>query len=347
MAEPNTKNVYFGPDSLKNYFSPDHQPPLPLVEIPASLNPYLQDGLHIYAKMMSMHPANNVKAFPALNMLHNLPTTAAKTDTLVEYSSGSTVISMAITARILYGIKDVRAYVSEKTSEAKIRLMLFFGLGVTTFGGPSQPDPKDPRGGIQAAHVDSGANENIVNLNQYENENNWQAHTKWTAPQILHQLPQIGMVCAGMGTAGTLTGIGTFFKSQKPSVKVIGVCTTPNDRVPGPRALHLLQSLQFPWKSVVDEVEEVNSHDSFSMSLQLCRNGLVCGPSSGFNLCGLLKYLKRVKEEGKLEGMKVEKEVHAVFLCCDLPYQYIGEYFEKLGTEGNHFREVTKREYQE
>ena len=43
--------------------------------------------------------------------------------------------------------------------------------------------------------------------------------------------------------------------------------------------------------------------------------------------------------------MKVEGETHVVFLCCDLPYQYIGEYFDKLGTEGNYFREVTKREY--
>lgn len=58
------QNVYRGPDGLKQYFDPDCQPPLPLVELPAHLNPYYEDGVRIYAKMMTMHPANNVKAMP-------------------------------------------------------------------------------------------------------------------------------------------------------------------------------------------------------------------------------------------------------------------------------------------
>lgn len=57
-------NVYSGPDSLRDYHNPDKQPPLPLVEIPLSLNPFRQDDVRIYAKMMSTLPANNVKALP-------------------------------------------------------------------------------------------------------------------------------------------------------------------------------------------------------------------------------------------------------------------------------------------
>lgn len=64
MTNSNERNVYFGPDSLKKYFDPDCQPPLPLVELPEYLNPFYQDGVRIYAKMMTMHPANNVKAMP-------------------------------------------------------------------------------------------------------------------------------------------------------------------------------------------------------------------------------------------------------------------------------------------
>ena len=64
MANSNEHNVYFGTDSLKKYFDPDCQPPLPLVELPEHLNPYYHDGVRIYAKMMTMHPANNVKAMP-------------------------------------------------------------------------------------------------------------------------------------------------------------------------------------------------------------------------------------------------------------------------------------------
>ena len=62
MANP--LNVYRGPDSVRSYFDPDASPPLPLVEIPDCLNPYRRDGVRIYAKMMSMHPANNVKSMP-------------------------------------------------------------------------------------------------------------------------------------------------------------------------------------------------------------------------------------------------------------------------------------------
>ena len=58
------RNVYYGPDALKRYFDPESQPPLPLVELPAHLNPFYDDGVRIYAKMMTMHPANNVKAMP-------------------------------------------------------------------------------------------------------------------------------------------------------------------------------------------------------------------------------------------------------------------------------------------
>lgn len=64
MQKRNHLNIYKGPDSLKDYFNPDVTPPLPLVELPESLNPYWQDGVRIYAKMMTMHPANNVKAMP-------------------------------------------------------------------------------------------------------------------------------------------------------------------------------------------------------------------------------------------------------------------------------------------
>lgn len=57
-------NIFKGPDSVSQYFDPDNSPPLPLVEIPESINPYRRDGVRIYAKMMSMHPATNIKVMP-------------------------------------------------------------------------------------------------------------------------------------------------------------------------------------------------------------------------------------------------------------------------------------------
>lgn len=62
----NFLNVYKGSDSLKNYYDPDVQPPLPLVEIPDCLNPFREDGVRIYAKMLTMLPAHNVKSLPGM-----------------------------------------------------------------------------------------------------------------------------------------------------------------------------------------------------------------------------------------------------------------------------------------
>lgn len=112
------------------------------------------------------------------------------------------------------------------------------------------------------------------------------------------------------------------------------MCTAPGDRVPGPRSHALLAPVEFPWKSSVDHIEEVGSHASFSLSLDLCRQGIVCGPSSGFNLQGLYQFIETRKADRSLPELAGESgEVHCVFLCCDLPYQYINEYFEKLGDE--------------
>ncbi|KAK7414820.1 hypothetical protein QQX98_006335 [Neonectria punicea] len=338
MTKPAHLNVYKGPDSVRQYFDPDIAPPCPLVEVPDCLNPYRENGVRIYAKLMSMHPANNVKAMPALNLLQNA-VNVDKTDTIVEYSSGSTVISMSMIAQVFYQKSDVRAFLSNKTSLAKLKLMQFFGLDITLFGGPSQPEPLDERGGIQAAARLAQESDRVINPNQYENDDNWKAHVRWTGPQILTQLPEITLICAGMGTSGTMTGLGTFFKTSKPSVYRLGICTAPGDRVPGPRSHALLAPVKFPWRSAVDHIEHVGSYDSYALSLKLCRQGLVCGPSSGFNLKGLYQFIEKREAEGTLKDLRGEdNEVHCVFLCCDLPYQYIDEYFSKL--DQKHFPEI-------
>lgn len=68
MAAHNPLNVYSGKDALRNYFDPDYAPPLALVEIPDSLNPFSNDGVRIFVKLMSTHAANNVKAIPGLSL---------------------------------------------------------------------------------------------------------------------------------------------------------------------------------------------------------------------------------------------------------------------------------------
>ncbi|CAG2017598.1 unnamed protein product [Fusarium graminearum] len=326
-------NVFKGPESVRNYFDPEQSPPLPLVEIPDSLNPYCQDGVRIYAKMMTMHPATNVKVMPAMNLLEN-GVEPGKTKTIVESSSGSTVISMAMVARAFHGIDDVHAYLSNKTSETKLRMMQFFGLNVTLFGGPAQPTPIDERGGIRSAARKDAESESVCSPNQYINDDNWKSHVRWTGPQIYRQLPEINVIAASMGTSGTMTGLGTYFKEAKPSVYRIAVCTNAGERVPGPREYSLMREVEFPYLSSHDALEEVGAPDSYSLSLDLTRQGIVCGPSSGFTLKGLFQRLEKLKQEGKLSDIAgPDGETHCVFMCCDLPFQYLNEYFSNLGPE--------------
>lgn len=104
--------------------------------------------------------------------------------------------------------------------------------------------------------------------------------------------------------------------------------------MPGPREFSLLRDVKFPFRDAIDAMEEVNSKDSFSLSLDLTRQGIVCGPSSGFTLKGLLQRLEKRKQERTLSQLAgPDGEVHCVFMCCDLPYQYLNEYFDKCDAE--------------
>jgi cysteine synthase A len=66
MSHPNPLNVYKGPNSMADYFNPDIQPLLPLVELPAKLNPFRGDNVRIYAKMATASPAQNIKFLPGM-----------------------------------------------------------------------------------------------------------------------------------------------------------------------------------------------------------------------------------------------------------------------------------------
>ena len=87
--------------------------------------------------------------------------------------------------------------------------------------------------------------------------------------------------------------------------------------MPGPRSFSLLAPVEFPWRDSVDDIEEIASFESFEKSLELCRNGLLVGPSSGLALLGLVKYLEREKEAGRLDRLR---NADGEIPCEPLPY---------------------------
>ncbi|PGH27481.1 hypothetical protein AJ80_00721 [Polytolypa hystricis UAMH7299] len=329
MAAPN--NVFRGPQSVAQYFDPDKSPPLPLVEIPNRLNPFRKDNVRIYAKLLTCLPAHNVKSLPALNMLLREP--KARDTKIAEASSGSTVLSLGIIARVLWGNGDVDAYVTNKKPRESLNWLRFFGIRPCLYGGLAQQEPTDPAGIMRRLRRRANAGEDIVYLGQYDNENNWKAHEKWTGPQIFKQLPEINVFCTTVGTGGCITGAGAHLKSKKPSVRVVGVFNIFGDPTPGPRHFHGFHTCGFPWEGTVDASIEVASADSYRMSMRLSREGLIAGPSSGEALQGILQYIAQVKDAGQLAQLADETtgEISCVFTCCDLPYQYMSGYFQKLG----------------
>ncbi|KAG9669737.1 hypothetical protein KCU99_g6465, partial [Aureobasidium melanogenum] len=164
---------------------------------------------------------------------------------------------------------------------------------------------------------------------------NWGAHIRWTGPQLMKQLPELNIFAMAMGTAGCITGTSTYLKSQKPSIKTLGVCNPVGDPIPGPRTLPLVEMCEFPWKTAVDAVENIGSVEAYRLSMLLSREGLICGPSSGMTLEGLFRFLSQAREAGTLHKYAEPGtgEVSCVFVCCDLPYQYIDGYYERLGEE--------------
>ncbi|RYP40353.1 hypothetical protein DL767_001765 [Monosporascus sp. MG133] len=241
---------------------------------------------------------------------------------IIEASSGSTVLSLGILARVLWGNENVTAYVTNKKHPDSLRLLRFFGLKVSLYGGLAQQEPTDPRGIMTRLRGFAAEDEHTIYPGQYDNENNWKSHERWTGPQILKQLPEIRVFSTTVGTGGCITGTGAY----------LNVFNVFGDPTPGPRHFHGFQTCGFPWKGTVDAQLEVSSVDSYRMSMLLSREGIIAGPSSGEALKGLLDYLELMKKGGRLSELSERStgEIACVFTCSDLPYQYLDGYFQKL-----------------
>lgn len=325
-------NVFSGSNAIIDFLNPDNNPMIPLVELPDHCNPFRKDGVRIYAKLMNMLPLANIKSLPALNMLLEAEKSGRlkKVHTLIENSSGNTVFSLAMIAR-LFGIEKTKAIVSHEVTWEKLLLLQLLGTQILVNEEPICPDPSDKESGIYKAKQ-KGKSKGWFNPGQYDNEANPRAHAKWTAPQIWKQTKgKIGVFCAGLGTTGTILGVGEYLKKKSKKIMVIGVVRSPNNPVPGVRTQNLLREIAFDWQKVTDRVEEIGTKESFDKSLKLCRAGFMVGPSSGFALAGLFNFLSKQKEVGNLNHLRnKEGEIVAVFICPDSPLPYLNEYFEYL-----------------
>lgn len=322
------QNVFL---SLQDFFDPDQHAPAPLVLLPPSLNPFEEaEKVKIFAKLMFLSPTLNLKWAPAFEMLRRA--SGAKgfegTRRLAEGSSGNMALALALQCRA-FGLEGVSAFVPADLAFVKKELLHLVGVDLTyCTDGPGRPSAIEQARG-------SGAEDGSLNLGQYENPANPAAHARWTAPGIWNQTQGgLTVFCGGLGTTGTLVGARDAFRAVSARVQLVGCLCAPGSAVPGVRSEQRLGEIRFDWREGIHKVE-VETKESYRASLKLIREGLLAGPSSGFALAGLLRFLRSCREDPALwKGLRnADGEIVAAFVCGDTPHLYVDKYSTILDPE--------------
>ena len=259
----------------------------PLVEL-QRLSP--KPGVRFFAKLEGQNPTGSVKDRIAKYMIEKAEQSGELTPdrTVLEPTSGNTGISLAMICRMKgYRLKVV---MPESVSEERTQLLQVFGAEIVYSEGI-----KGTNGSIAVAQQMAADEPNYFMPYQYGNEANPRAHYETTGPEILRDLPDIDVFIAGLGTGGTLTGVGHFLKEHKPGVKVVACVPHPGDLVQGLRSLEDGFIPPVLDESVLDGKIIVDSRNSFAATKELTqREGVFAGISSGAVLRTAQKVAERL-----------------------------------------------------
>jgi len=246
----------------------------PLVEISQlSTNPNVQ----IFAKLEGQNPTGSLKDRVAKFMIE-----AAEADgslkpgqTILEPSSGNTGIALALIASIRgYQLKVV---IPDAVSRERIELLEAFGAEIIY-----SPGDLGTNGSVAMARQVAAEHLDWFMPFQYENEHNPRAHYETTAPEIIHDLPDVDAFVAGLGTGGTLTGVGRRLKEHNPAVRIIAAAPHPGDMVQGLRSLEEGYIPPVFDETVLDGRIVIDSETSFKVTRDLTRQtGIFAGISAG------------------------------------------------------------------
>jgi cysteine synthase B len=237
-----------------------------------------KEGVHIYAKLEGQNPTGSLKDRIALYMLNAAEERGELTPdrTILEATSGNTGISLAMVARVK-GYRLLCVLPDIVTPEREQLLRAFGADVVYAKGARSTNDAIFMAQRMLAAEPDR-----YYMPYQYGNEANPRAHYETTAAEILRDLPRVDAFVAGLGTGGTLTGVGRRLKEQNPDVKVIAAVPHPGDLVQGLRSLQDGFIPPILDETLLDGRIVVDSFSSFAAVKELMDNeGIFAGISSG------------------------------------------------------------------
>src|SRR4029453_18027690 len=263
----------------------------PMVDVsPLSPNP----DVRIVAKLEGQNPAGSIKDRIALNMIR-----AAEADgtlrpgkTIIEPSSGNTGIALAMIAKTKgYPIKIV---MPENVSVERRQALEVWGAEIIL-----SPGAEGSNGAVKRAQKLADEHPQWVFLYQYANEANPRAHYEGTGPEIWRDCPEIPPFVAGLGTTGTLMGVGRYLKEQNPDIKIIAIEPPLGERVEGLRNLDegYIPPVYEKWggPDLLDRKRIVRPRDSIVWTRRLVEVGIFSGISGGAALAGAAKVATEIE----------------------------------------------------
>jgi cysteine synthase B len=246
-------------------------------------------NVRLLAKLEGMNPSGSVKDRVARALVEEFESRAESSDyVLLEPTSGNTGIAIAMVSRVT-GYRVV-AVMPENVTPERRKLLEIFGAEII-----DSPAERGTNGAIEVAR-DLDRDPHYWVLNQYANQANPRAHYETTAPEILRDVPEVDVFVAGLGTGGTLTGVGHRLKEERPEVRIVAAEPLPGDLVQGLRSLEegFVPPIYDP--TVLDAKYLIPSADAILLMRRLAaEEGIFAGVSSGAILAAALRYAERIE----------------------------------------------------
>ena len=299
----------------------------------------------VLVKLETFNPGNSIKDRMALRMIEDAEKSGELKPggTIVEGTSGNTGMGLAIAA-VIKGYRCIFT-TTDKQSKEKIDALKAFGAEVIVC--PTDVDPEDPRSYYSVSSRLEREIPNAWKANQYDNLSNTAANYDWTAPEIWDQTDgRVTQLVVGVGTGGTISGVGRYLKERNPKIKVWGIDTygsvfkkyketgifDKNEIYPyiteGIGEDFLPKNVDF---SIIDHFEKVTDKDAALMTRRLAREeGIFAGNSAGSAMAGVLQLREHFTKDDVV-----------VVVIHDHGSRYLGKMYNDDWMRAKGFLEVT------